>query len=122
MKSLLTLALAALLISGCGALFIPSTKTVSVNSVPVEARVTIDGVDYGLTPLAVELDNNESHTIVVSKDGYETVSCVLNAKVKGGIVVLDVLGGLLPVVIDAATGAWKSLDTTVCSVRLPERQ
>ena len=88
----------------------------------MEARVSIDGVDHGLTPLTVELDNKQSHTIVISKQGYETVSCILTAKVKGSIVVLDVLAGLVPVIVDAATGGWKALDQTSCSVQLPEAQ
>ena len=111
-----------LLLAGCGMLFIPSTKDVTVNSSPVEAQVSIDGVDHGLTPLTIELDNNESHTIVISKDGYETVTCNLTARVKGGIIVLDILGGLIPVIVDAATGAWKALDETACSVQLREVQ
>ena len=114
--------LLVLLVAGCGTLFIPGTKDVTINSDPVEARVSIDGVDHGLTPISVVLDNRESHTIVVSKEGYETVSCVLNAKVKVGIVILDVLGGLVPVVIDGITGGWKALDSTECSVMLPETQ
>lgn len=121
MKQLSVLLLAFVLCS-CGALFIPSTKDVTVNSTPLEARVAIDGVEYGLTPITVELDNNIDHTVVVSKEGYETVSCILSAKVKIEIVVLDVLGGLVPVVVDAATGSWKALEKTNCTVTLPEAQ
>ena len=114
--------LVALLLVGCGTLFIPATKDVAIYSEPVEARVSIDGVDHGLTPLTVELDNKKSHSIEISKDGYETMSCVLTAKVKGSIVVLDVLGGLVPIIIDAATGGWKALNKTTCVVKLPEAQ
>ena len=121
MKQLSVLLLAFVLCS-CGALFIPSTKDITVNSTPVEANVSINGLEYGLTPVTIELDNNVSHTIVVSKEGYETVSCVLYAKIKTEIIVLDVLGGLIPVVVDAATGSWRSLEKTDCSVILPEAQ
>ena len=30
------------------------SKDVTVNSAPVEARVSIDGIDHGLTPLSVQ--------------------------------------------------------------------
>ena len=106
---------------GCGTLFIPSTKDVTIQSNPIEADVIIDGVPHGTTPVTVELDNKKSHTIVISKQGYDSVSCVLTAKVKGSIVVLDVLGGLIPIVIDAATGGWKALDKTSCTVQLREQ-
>ena len=120
MKHTLISTIVLVLLAGCGTLFIPGTKDVTINSAPVEARVSIDGVDHGLTPLTIQLDNKASHTIAVSKEGYQTVSCVLTAKVRGSIVVLDVLGGLVPLLIDAATGGWKALDKTSCSVRLPE--
>ncbi len=83
------------LLAGCGTLFLPGTKQVSIHSNPVEADVSIDGVPHGTTPITVELDNKTSHTIVISKAGYDSVSCILTAKVKGSIVVLDVLGVLL---------------------------
>ena len=33
--------------------------------------------------------------------------------------ILDVLGGLLPVIVDAATGAWKGIEQGACDVNLP---
>ncbi|MXY07896.1 MAG: PEGA domain-containing protein [Rhodothermaceae bacterium] len=110
-----------LILVGCGTLFIPSTKDVTINSTPTEANVSINGNPHGTTPVTVELDNKTSHTIVISKEGYDTVSCVLNAKVKGSIIVLDVLGGLYPVIIDAITGGWRALDKTDCTVQLTEQ-
>ena len=121
MRRVLVLLL-VLLLAGCGTLFIPSTKEITISSEPVEARVSIDGVEHGLTPISVVLDNKKSHTIVVSKEGYETVSCVLNTKIRGYIIILDVLGGLVPVAVDAVTGGWKTLTSTECSVILPEAQ
>ena len=58
--------------------------------------------------------------IQFAKEGYETVSCALNATTNVGIVVLDVLGGLVPLIVDAATGNWKTLEEDACSVELPE--
>ena len=80
--------------------------------------VWIDGVEHGTTPMQIELDNHTSHTIQLRKEGYEPTTCILNAKIHGGIVVLDVLSGFIPVLIDAATGSWKRLDKTSCVVQL----
>jgi len=38
--------------------------------------------------------------------------------VRAGIVVLDILVGLVPVIIDAATGAWNSLSPNMVNVTL----
>ena len=114
-------ALLVLVLAGCGTLFIPANTDVTVHSNPVEATVTIDGVDHGTTPVTLNLNNKKPHTIIISKPGYDSVTCQLNTKIKGSVVVLDVLGGLLPVVVDAATGGWKKLEKTECSVQLREQ-
>ncbi len=110
-----------LILAGCGTLFLSSTKDVSIISEPVDATVSVNGIERGTTPITLELDNRTSHVISVSKEGYDTVSCSLTAKVKGVILVLDVLGGLIPVIVDAATGNWKALDKTECTVQLPRQ-
>ncbi len=108
------------ILSGCGTLFTPDTKAIPLHSNPVAAEVTVDGTSRGVTPMTLELSNRESHVIQFAKEGYKTVSCELNAKVNGGIIVLDILGGLVPVIVDAATGDWKTLQQDACSVQLPE--
>ena len=71
--------------------------------------------------MTLELSNRESHTIQFRKEGYHPVVCQLNATVSGGIVVLDILGGLVPIIVDAATGNWKRLEDESCEVQLPEQ-
>ena len=128
MKPVISIATVALvvtasLLASCGTLFIPGTKEIPINSNPVEATVTIDGVVRGVTPMSLELDNNESHVITISKEGYKTVSCTLTAKVSGTMVVLDVIGtGLIGVIIDATTRGWYKLEETSCAVTLPVDQ
>ena len=111
--------MAVFLLAGCGTLFTADTKVIPLHSNPVEAEALIDGIFQGVTPMTLELSNRESHTIQFRKEGYQTVVCRLNATVSGGIVVLDILGGLVPIIVDAATGNWKRLEETSCSVTLP---
>lgn len=105
--------------ASCATLFNSSTKTVSMASNPNEAEIWIDGVQRGMTPMSIDLNNHQSHTVVFRKEGFSDVACELTRKVGVGWVVLDVLGGLLPVLIDAATGAWWGIDQGVCNVVLP---
>lgn len=104
--------------SGCATLFSSSTSNVALTSSPTGAAVYIDGSRAGETPTIVELENHTSYTIVFrSSDGGEA-SCRLNRRVGAGWVILDILGGLIPVIIDAATGAWYGLDSRSCDVNL----
>lgn len=105
-------------ITGCATLLARKTTPVSMNSNPVGAEVWIDGNRAGTTPVTVTLDHKDEHVIVFTKEGYTETSCRINRKVGAGWVVLDVVLGLLPVIVDAATGSWNSLDADVCNVQL----
>lgn len=105
-------------LAGCATLLARKTTPVSMNSNPTGAEVWIDGNRAGTTPVTVTLDHRQEHVVVFTKDGYAESSCRLNRKVGAGWVVLDVVLGLIPVIVDAATGAWQSLDSDVCNVQL----
>lgn len=111
--------MAAGVIAGCATLFNSGTKSVAMGSNPSAAEVWIDNVNRGTTPITLELNNHESHTVLFRKEGYQDVACELTASVGAGWVILDILGGLLPVIIDAATGEWKGIDQGTCNVNLP---
>jgi hypothetical protein len=95
---------------GCATLFKGSTDKVDFSSTPTQAEVFVNGQLMGKTPLQLKLQSKHSYNIEFRMEGYQTKTVVLNNSVGGGWVVLDILGGLIPIVIDAATGDWFSLD------------
>ncbi len=119
---IMTPMLVALALAGtaCATLFESEVRPVSVLSEPEGAEVLVDGVRMGMTPVVIELLNQRSHVITLRKDGYKDVTCRLYATVAAHWVILDILGGLIPVIVDAATGKWKTLDSDHCGVILPE--
>ena len=114
--SLPVLVLSAL--TACATLFNADREPVSFSSNPSDAEVWINGTLRGRTPLMIELQPNEEYEIVFKKEGRE-MAYDLNNHVGAGWVVLDILGGIVPVVVDAATGSWYELDTKVVNVNLP---
>lgn len=104
------LAVASLILIGCATIFKGSTDDVNFSSDPTGAKVYVNGNLLGTTPFQIELKSNKTYTIEFKKDGYETKTVVLNNSIGAGWIILDVLGGLIPVIIDAATGNWYSLD------------
>jgi len=104
------IAVTILTFSSCATIFKVSTYDVSFSSDPTGAKVYVNGSLLGTTPVQLELKSKNSYTIEFKKDGYETKTVLLNNSVGGGWIVLDILGGLIPIVIDAATGNWYSLD------------
>jgi len=96
--------------SGCATLFGPSEHPLSLNSQPEKATVVINGIERGQTPLQLQLKADQSYTIEFRKEGYESVTRVVNTEVGAGWVILDILGGVVPIVVDAATKNWNKLD------------
>jgi len=107
---LISVAIIAFVLSGCATLFKGSTDTVNFSSDPGGAKVYVNGSLLGTTPFELELKSNKTYKLEFKKDGFETRTVMLNNSVGAGWIVLDVLGGLLPVIIDAATGNWYNLD------------
>ena len=94
-----------LLTTSCATLFKGSTDDIKFGSNPVGAEVYVDGKLMGKTPLNLELVSKKTYVIEFKLEG-KTKTVNLNNKVGAGWIVLDVLGGLVPVIVDAATGNW----------------
>jgi hypothetical protein len=60
--------------------------------------------------ISLKLESKKTYTIEFKKEGFRSVTKSITNHVCAGWIVLDVLMGLVPVIIDAATGAWYSLD------------
>lgn len=113
MKQILVILIAFLTlasISGCATLFGKKTHLLAVSSDPRGAEVYVNGFKMGVTPIELNLKADKSYIIEYRKEGFESVTRVVNTKVGAGWIVLDVIGGLIPVIIDAATGNWNKLD------------
>lgn len=109
--SVLFLAVAlAGLSAGCGAMFGGSRQTVHVDSSPpASVQVVQTGMTQN-TPTALSLPRKDNYVLTFEKDGYEARRVEVQRKMRGGILVLDILfTGLIGVVVDASTGSWYKL-------------
>ena len=120
-KILITV-LACLYFTSCALIFKGTKEEVRFGSDPQRAEVYIDGVRMGETPFALKLVTKKTYKIEFRKEGYKSKSYQINNKVGAGWIVLDILGGLIPVVIDAATGAWYSFDQKNIDAVLEKQQ
>ncbi len=120
-RKFIFLALVALLsvsFLGCATLFKAKTRTVDFDSDPKGADIYINGNRMGTTPMPLNLSNLKALTVTFKKEGYEDKTYIINTKAGGGWVVLDCLGGFIPVIIDAVTENWYNLDTDAVKVML----
>ncbi|MCY3682106.1 MAG: PEGA domain-containing protein [Gemmatimonadetes bacterium] len=117
----LLVVLCAFSLMSCGALFKGSTQTVSIKAFQQGATIEVDGQTY-VSPALIELPRNQNYVVTISKEGYETQQVRINRTVSGSIVILDILGGVLPVVIDAVMGTWYNLSPGEINVNLESKQ
>lgn len=105
-------------VSACATVLGSKQKDFSFASTPGEADVFIDGNRVGSTPLKMNMSNTKAYDVTFKKAGYKDVTCRLDKGTGGGWVVFDVLTGLVPVVIDAATGNWSQTKGKGCDVQM----
>lgn len=103
---------------GCASLFKNKYANLSIDTDPQEADIYIDGNRMGKTPLPIKLTHKKPLTVTLKKEGYEDKTYIINNHVGVGWIVLDVLGGIIPVVVDAVTNNWYTLDDESVKVLL----
>lgn len=111
----LVLPFSMVLLTGCAAIFGSKQKEFDLRSTPSGAEVFLNGNRVGATPVKVKLSNQAEQTFVFRMEGYKEATCTLVKGTGAGWVVLDILGGLVPVVVDAATGSWSQTKGHACS-------
>jgi hypothetical protein len=94
-------------LSSCATLFTGTKQTVQIDSEPPGAKVLVDGIDRGYTPIGVSLKKGSDGQMVTLKyEGYKDKSFQPETTFNG-VAVINLLN-LLFWGIDAATGAvWK---------------
>lgn len=110
MKKLFVVGIILLTFQSCATIFKGSTDAVNFTSEPSGANVYINGMNMGKAPIQLELKSNKTYNIEFKLEGHETRNVILNNSVGAGYIVLDILFGLVPIIVDAATGDWYSLD------------
>ena len=120
MKILLAIVLLSSLAlsSGCATILKGNHQRISVTSEPSGARVRINGSDVGETPYSAKVNSSHAQTVEVKKEGYSPRTIVLASTIGVGWIVVDVLCGFVPVIVDAATGSWNVLENDDIHVRL----
>lgn len=116
--SIILLITTTIAFSSCATILAKKTETVSIASEPHGADVYVNGFKMGTTPIELNLKPDKTYMIEFKKDGFDTVTRIVNSDVVAGWIILDVFCGVLPILVDAVTGDWKSLDQELLNASL----
>lgn len=97
-------------LNSCATLFGPKTHPLSLSSDPYPAEVYVDGQLMGETPVTFFLKADKPYEIEFCKEGYKPARRYVGTAVGNEWLILDILGGLIPVIVDASTGNWNYLE------------
>jgi hypothetical protein len=104
-------ALLAATLPSCATLFAPGPDKVRFTSEPAGASVTIDGQLVGSTPLDVEVPR-KAIFVSFAKDGFRDATFQIPRSINGWIF-MNILGGLVPIMVDFATHNDETADGEV---------
>jgi hypothetical protein len=96
----------AVIASGCASIVGGgSSETLTFNSEPDGATVTISGRTVGKTPVSVEVKRDKNKTVTFEKDGYKTQTAQLSTTLNGWFWGNILIGGFLGSTTDSVSGA-----------------
>jgi len=118
----LMLFLIVFLYGGCATLFKGTSERVDFSSDPQGAQIYVNGDYKGITPVRLKLEPKHNYSIEFKKEGYQTRAYSITHSIEAKWIILDVILGVAPVVVDAFTGAWYTLDDDYVRVDLVEER
>jgi hypothetical protein len=92
-------------ISGCASIASGTKQTVSFNSSPEGATVSLNGDVLGTTPLTASIPKRNNQSVVFSKEGYQPLSKSLDTTTNPWFWGNILIGGLVGSSTDGTTGA-----------------
>ena len=104
MRKLAVPALALLTLSACATIIHGGSQDVGLASSPTAAKVTVDNVPLGNTPLVTKLSRRDNHIVKFDIDGYAPFEATMTRGVSGWVWGNIVFGGLVGLAVDAISG------------------
>ncbi|NOR87363.1 MAG: hypothetical protein GQ527_07125 [Bacteroidales bacterium] len=97
-----------MMLNSCATVFDRKNNTISVEAgSPVDAEVFLDGELLGEAPFKQRISKyklQEGSILEIKKEGFETLVFEVKRSPHIGYVAMDILGGVIPLIIDVADG------------------
>jgi hypothetical protein len=99
----------AIFFSACSTVLNTTTQEIELKTTPPNAKITVDGKKFGMSPQQVNIDRGTNHVIRFELEGYETYETQLTRKISFWFWG-NALNGFVPgMIIDMFTGSMYNL-------------
>lgn len=104
--SILLVTVVFLGLTGCATIILGSRQSVGISSSPTSAKIFINDETVGVTPKTIDIKKSDakSFKVKLELDGYLPYETVLTRKTSGWIAGNILLGGIIGLAVDFATG------------------
>ena len=117
MRSILVAASIAAL-TGCATIMHGTSQDIGLQSSPTNAKVLVDGLPMGNTPVVAKLSRKDNHIVKMNLDGYQPFEATLTRGTSGWVWGNIVFGGLIGLAVDAMSGGLYNLTPNQISGQL----
>ena len=101
--------LSVILLTSCATVISGARQNVEITPVPSFAKVYINEIEIGNTPVQKNLKRNQNYQLILKLDGYKTYETKLVKKFNAWYIGNVAIGGLIGLIIDPITGAIHKL-------------
>jgi len=119
MRSILVAASIAAL-TGCATIMHGTSQDIGLQSSPTNAKVLVDGLPMGNTPVVAKLSRKDNHIVKMNLDGYQPFEATLTRGTSGWVWGNVVFGGLIGLAVDAMSGGLYNLSPNQISGQLSQ--
>lgn len=97
-----------LLIQSCASIVTGSTDTIRIDSVPQGASFTTNAGHQGKTPAEITVPDTLVLMVTCTQPGYQPTTATLPPHMSGWFLGNILLGGLIGIILDLASGNWRT--------------
>jgi hypothetical protein len=99
----------SVLFSACSTVLNTTTQEIELQTTPPNAKITVDGKKFGMTPQLINIDRGSNHVVRFELEGYETYETQLTRKISFWFWG-NALNGFVPgMIVDMFTGSMYNL-------------
>jgi len=95
-----------------------TSQDIGFQSSPTNAKVLVDGLPMGNTPVVAKLSRKDNHIVKMNLDGYQPFEATLTRGTSGWVWGNVVFGGLIGLAVDAMSGGLYNLSPNQISGQL----